>query len=225
MLEYLETIQISVALFPVLGLLIYFPIHHAHMKRFGEFHEYRAFVAYLCAFAVFSAMMLTVLPLPRIDQPACHWIDRVKDNQFIPLRSFYDIILYKTRHHLGWDVHGLVANMALWQILLNFLMLVPFGFLFRALYGESLARSILYTFLISLFFETTQLTGIWGLAHCPYRVFDVDDLLTNTLGGVFGWWLYYFFRWLPDPRARLDIWSDRRKIKAQKARDADADLL
>lgn len=32
--------------------------------------------------------------------------------------------------------------------------------------------------------ETTQLTGVWGIYPCAYRVFDVDDLLMNTLGAV-----------------------------------------
>ena len=217
LLEYLKTIQLAVMVFPAIGLLMYFPMHRAHLKRFGEFHEYRAFVAFLCMFAFFSAMLLTVLPLPKANQIPCNWLDHIKTNQFIPLRSFYDIELYRVRHHLDWSLHSLITNKALWQIGLNFAMLIPFGFLFRALYGESLGRAILYNFLISLFFETTQLTGIWGLAKCPYRVFDVDDLLTNTLGGVFGWWLYIFFRWLPDPRARLDIWSDAKEIARIKA--------
>jgi glycopeptide antibiotics resistance protein len=34
--------------------------------------------------------------------------------------------------------------------------------------------------------ELTQLTGIWGLYPCPYRQFDVDDLILNTTGVVIG---------------------------------------
>lgn len=42
-------------------------------------------------------------------------------------------------------------------------------------------------FTTSLLIETTQLTGIWGIYPCAYRLFDVDDLITNTLGGILGY--------------------------------------
>jgi hypothetical protein len=38
----------------------------------------------------------------------------------------------------------------------------------------------------SLLVETTQATGVFGLIGCAYRLGDVDDLLTNTLGGLLG---------------------------------------
>ena len=214
---YIQSIQVSVLIFPFIGLLIYFPLRQAHLKRFGEMHEYRAFVSYLCTFGFVAAMLLTVLPLPSQNQLDCNWIDHIPKNQFIPFRSFQDIGLYEQKHHLGWSLHGLLVNKALWQILLNTLLLMPVGLLFRALYGESLLRCIVYGFLISLLFETTQLTGIWGLAKCPYRVFDVDDLLTNTVGAVLGWSLYSFFGWLPDPRLSEDsLWYRRKKISPLK---------
>ncbi|MDW6062039.1 VanZ family protein [Streptomyces sp. FXJ1.4098] len=39
----------------------------------------------------------------------------------------------------------------------------------------------------SLFFELTQWSGVWGLYACPYRLFDVDDLIVNTSGAMLGW--------------------------------------
>ncbi len=41
-------------------------------------------------------------------------------------------------------------------------------------------------FATSLLIETTQGTGVWGLYACPFRLFDVDDLLTNTVGALVG---------------------------------------
>src|SRR5699024_7095328 len=37
--------------------------------------------------------------------------------------------------------------------------------------------------------EITQLTGIYGIYNCAYRLFDVDDLLFNTIGGIVGFLL------------------------------------
>lgn len=39
---------------------------------------------------------------------------------------------------------------------------------------------------VSLLTETAQLTGIFGLYPCSYRLFDVDDLLLNTGGAGLG---------------------------------------
>jgi hypothetical protein len=40
---------------------------------------------------------------------------------------------------------------------------------------------------VSLFFELTQLTGLWFIYPCPYRLFSVDDLILNTVGVPIGW--------------------------------------
>ena len=46
-----------------------------------------------------------------------------------------------------------------------------------------------YTFLLSLFFELTQLTGLYFIYPRPYRLFDVDDLMINMLGGILGYFI------------------------------------
>src|SRR5699024_12722265 len=38
-------------------------------------------------------------------------------------------------------------------------------------------------------FEITQLTGVYGIYNCPYRIFDVDDLLLNSTGALVGFLL------------------------------------
>ena len=44
-------------------------------------------------------------------------------------------------------------------------------------------RALALGFALSLFFEVTQVTGIY---KCPYRLFDVDDLMLNSTGALFG---------------------------------------
>lgn len=80
----------------------------------------------------------------------------------------------------------LLTNPALAQLVLNVALFVPFGFLLRTVLRRGWAWALAGGALVSLFIETTQLTGIWGLYPCAYRVFDVDDLITNTLGAVLG---------------------------------------
>lgn len=38
-------------------------------------------------------------------------------------------------------------------------------------------------------FEFSQLTGLFGLYAHPYRLFDVDDIILNTIGCMIGFWL------------------------------------
>src|SRR5690606_40261798 len=54
----------------------------------------------------------------------------------------------------------------------------------------------------SVLVETVQYTGILGIIPCSYRLADVDDLLTNTLGGVLGALVApWVLRWMPRARA------------------------
>jgi glycopeptide antibiotics resistance protein len=73
---------------------------------------------------------------------------------------------------------------------------IPFGVLLPLLF-VGVRRSwkvILLTFMLSLIFETTQL--ITGLG-----VFDVDDLMLNTFGGLLGYSIFVvFFRNMFVPR-------------------------
>lgn len=46
-----------------------------------------------------------------------------------------------------------------------------------------------YTFLLSLFFELTQLTGLNFIYPRQYGLFDVDDLMINMLGGILGYFI------------------------------------
>ena len=43
------------------------------------------------------------------------------------------------------------------------------------------------SFVLSLFFELTQLSGLYFIYSGSYRLFDMDDLLLNTLGGLVGY--------------------------------------
>src|SRR5699024_7586400 len=74
------------------------------------------------------------------------------------------------------------------QAFFNFMLLMPFGVYLRYFFNKRRhwGKSLGLGFLISLFFELTQLTGIYGIYICSYRIFDVDDLLLNSTGALFG---------------------------------------
>ncbi len=76
------------------------------------------------------------------------------------------------------------------QVLLNVIMMVPFGFLFPLTRNPAtgFGRTVFTCFLVSLGIELLQplING--------FRSADITDLITNTIGGMGGYVLYIAFR-------------------------------
>lgn len=82
-------------------------------------------------------------------------------------------------------------NMELWrEIVLNIIMLVPFGFLLPILFPPMKKGWLTYLtgFGLSLVIESIQLVTGKGL-------FEVDDLIDNTIGSMIGYGLFILVRW------------------------------
>lgn len=75
---------------------------------------------------------------------------------------------------------------ALWQVGLNVVLFLPLGVFARSSGRCGVVGAALVGFGASLAVELTQLTGVWFLHPCPYRLFDVDDLIANTVGAAAG---------------------------------------
>ena len=73
------------------------------------------------------------------------------------------------------------------QFVFNIALLVPLGLYLRYYFRRKLLPAVLISLGVSLFFELTQLSGLYGYYPRAYRLFDVDDLLCNTLGGFLGY--------------------------------------
>jgi hypothetical protein len=94
--------------------------------------------------------------------------------------------------------------MSLWQLLFNILLTVPYGVYMRYYFKLSLKRTILYSFLLSLFYETSQITALFGIYPGPYRLADVEDLICNTLGGAGGYYIASVFAGVLPSRDEID---------------------
>lgn len=88
---------------------------------------------------------------------------------------------------------GVTNSTTLAQFACNIVLFVPLGALARG----GLPGSVLAGSTASLLIELTQLTGIWFVFPCPYRVFDVDDVIANTVGALLGGLLAPLLRRLP----------------------------
>ena len=76
---------------------------------------------------------------------------------------------------------------------------MPFGLYLRYLFKRSFKQTFVLSFLLTLSFELIQRSALFGLYPRPYRLFDVDDLMINTLGSLIGFGIAVtFIRFLPD---------------------------
>lgn len=144
------------------------------------------------------AFFLVILPLPSRDEVAAMTTPRT---QLVPFK-FVAGFIQKTSFRID-DVQTILPAITESYFLVplyNILLTLPFG-MFLRYYGKmSLKRVVLMSFGLSLFFEIAQLTGLFFIYPRSYRLFDVDDLILNTLGGVLGYFAVGpLLRILPDP--------------------------
>lgn len=73
------------------------------------------------------------------------------------------------------------------QLLFNVVLFFPLGFIFGRFLQMRAIPSVALSACVSILIEVTQLTGLFGIYAYPYRCCDIDDVITNTLGGLLGW--------------------------------------
>lgn len=74
------------------------------------------------------------------------------------------------------------------QIVLNIIMLIPFGFLIPFVTNKKFNMCLLYTFIFIFLIEFLQ-----PILHGD-RSFDITDIITNLIGGVIGYVFYLLFK-------------------------------
>ena len=87
---------------------------------------------------------------------------------------------------------------------------MPFGVYLRYYFCYNWRKTLRLSFLLSLFFELTQLSGLYFVYPGSYRLFDVDDLIVNTAGSMIGFALAGPVSHLLPTRQELDTVSFRR---------------
>lgn len=101
--------------------------------------------------------------------------------QLRPFQFVHDILDYP-----AGSAGELSLDPAVMQVALNVMLFVPLGLFVRLLWRRGFAVATVVGFALSLAIETTQVTGVWGLYPCSYRLFDMGDLMANTAGALLG---------------------------------------
>lgn len=220
---YSFVIWVAILVFPILAFLITLPYMIKNYRKYGSIPLLRTLVIYSFALYMLTAYFLVILPLPSISevrQLTTPWVD------LQPFKFVSDII-----NHSGFVLTDFstylpaLANSVVYVNLFNLLLTLPFGVYLRYYFKKDWKEVILYSFLLSLFYELTQITALYGIYPRPYRLFQVDDLIINTLGGLVGYLLTPLFCFILPSREKLDEIAYENGQKVSLSRRAIACLI
>lgn len=209
------------ALLAVLAaVLLFVPFVAREHRRRGELRP-GSLLLFLAALLYSLALVAYVLvPLPPLGPGFCAEFGDLQP-QWRPLAGFDGV-----QRPQSWvELTGLLADPAVQQFGFNVLLFVPLGVFARHLARLSVPWSVLGGLAASLAIEVTQVTGIWFLYPCPYRQFDVDDLIANTAGALVGALAAPLLRWLPGQGAAADAGAPRPVTAARRLLGMACDLL
>ena len=186
-MNYLQVIKTSFYFFPIIALIITIPFIIRNYRRYGSVHKLRTIIVYSFILYLLTIYFLVIMPLPSIEEVAQLTTPKIN---LIPF-SFITDFIKETPLIITEPNTYLLAlkDSSFYVVIFNIIMTIPFGMYLRYYYKCSLKKTIFLSFLLSLFFEITQLTGLYFIYPRSYRLFDIDDLILNTLGGLLGYFI------------------------------------
>ena len=162
----------------VIALGLFVPFVAVQYRRRGTLRIGQVLIGGSVLVYAVAVLAYTLLPLPTVTPSLC--ADGGAGVQPHPGQVVRDVL----RLHAAGD--GLLQNAALQQAVFNVALFVPLGAFVRHLGRTRVATAVAIGLGTSLLIELTQLTGVWFAYPCAYRLFDVDDLVTNTAGALLG---------------------------------------
>lgn len=188
---HLFPIMGSVLVFVFLAVFLTLPWTIYQYRKHGYFNFWRSAIIASLLFYLMTAYFLVILPLPDVRENCTDVINTVYA-QLKPFKFIDDIqretgVIWSSPS--SWLV--LLRARSFYQVIFNIFLLLPLGVYLRYFLSERSKwyYALFLGFFLSLFFEVTQRTALFGYFECPYRLFDVDDLIMNTLGSMLGFFL------------------------------------
>lgn len=176
MLSYLgyfsTSFIIAMLVWPLASAMLTLPILAGLYHRYHRLRFLSVAASYLSVLYVLGLVAFTLYPMPDDPQAFC----AAHTGDYAPQ---LDVWRFVSDLRYG----GLPGVL---QLAMNIVFFIPLGFILTRWLRWRWWIVAPAGFLVSLGIETSQLTGFWGLYPCAYRQFDVDDLLTNTMGAVAG---------------------------------------
>lgn len=198
---YIQIILSACLVFPFLAFLITLPYIIYNYNKYGSVLFIRTLLIYGFILYLLSAYFLVILPLPKIENV----INLNLGVQLTPFNFVTEIVRYSNFNITNPSTYlPFLKEPWVYQAIYNTLLTMPFAIFLRYYFNCKLRHTLFFTFLLSLFFEITQLTGLYFIYPNAYRLFDVDDLIVNTFGGFLGYIIAPLFIKLLPNKEELD---------------------
>lgn len=214
-MNYISIIYTACLAFPILAFLITLPYIIFNYNKYGSVLFIRTLLIYLFVLYLLSAYFLIIMPLPKIEYVKTLTTE-VQLSPFLILKNMIRTVNFNIKDISTYI--NIIKNPFVYQSIYNLLLTVPFGMFLRYYFKCNFTKTLIYTFLLSLFFEITQLTGIYFIYPNAYRLFDVDDIIINTLGGVFGYIITPIFSKILPTKDELDLNSYKKGMKVSSTK-------
>lgn len=173
---YAEPIGSAAVGFLILCVALALPYLAWQYRRRGTIAAGRTFAQTSFVLYLMCAWALVLMPFP--DDPCLRTISP-------QLEPFHWLRLARSQS----TGMGLLTNPNTLMFVFNVALLFPLGVYLRRWFGRGPFTSTAIGFGMSVAFEVTQYTALFGLYECTYRQLNVDDLLANTGGALLGWLL------------------------------------
>lgn len=183
--NYFEVLKVAILAFPFIAFAISLPFMLSQYHKYGSISFFKALIIYSFVLYLTCAYFLVILPLPKISEVAAMTTPRV---QLVPLAFVGDFITHTSLDLMNPQTYLPALTESYFFVpIYNIILTLPFGMYLRYYFKCNLKQVAIGTFLLSLFFELTQLSGLYFIYPRGYRLFDVDDLILNTFGGIVGY--------------------------------------
>lgn len=200
--NYIEVIREAFLFFPLIAFLISIPFILLQYHKYGSISVLKSLIIYSFVLYLICAYFLVILPLPSIEEVQNL---TTKTTQLIPFSFVIDFIKETSFNiKIPSTYVKTLSESCFYVPIYNIFLTLPFGMYLRYYFKCNLKQTCLYTFLLSLFFELTQLTGLYFIYPRGYRLFDVDDLMLNTLGGLLGYVIAKLFTKILPNREKIN---------------------
>lgn len=181
---YSIPIKFAIITFPFIAFILTIPFLIYQYRKYGAIPILKSIIFYSFILYLITAYYMVILPLPSIE-----YVKKLNTpyTQLVPFQFIKDITATVSFDVTNFkDIINIFSHSTVYVVVFNFILTLPFGVYLKYYFNKKWYQTIIYSFLFSLFFELTQLSGLYGIYPRPYRLFDVDDLIINTLGGFFG---------------------------------------
>lgn len=198
---YLLSISKAILIFPLIAFIITLPFMIINYNKYGSISKLRTLIIYSFILYLLCAFFLVIFPMPSKEYV---------NNLSIPYYQLKPFNFINDLKYTNFSLNSFSSYIKLlkmptvYQPLFNIILTIPFGIYLRYYYKCNFKKTLILSILLTLFFEITQLTGIFGIYSRNYRMFDVDDILFNTIGGIFGYLLCGIFIKILPSRESID---------------------